>query len=166
MLICFSVDEEDFDEAAEQRLIMSLSQTDGNPVIWQAQCIAMWKQLVEAAAEMNAEHPGEHRMVRGQYPELFRYLAEGAPENSKTVLTAWELEMGRADQKTTIGAREVILMTRMETELGRKDLDPALEASIRSGELEPEPKHEDKPVQRGGIPVLYFEKRLLEMVME
>ncbi len=115
---------------------------------------------------MNADHPGEHRTVWEQYPKLFRYLAEGAPENSETVLTVWEFETGRADQKTTIGAREVIFMTRLETELGRKDLDPALEASIRSGELEPEPRHEDKPVQRGGIPVLYFEKGLLEMVME
>ncbi len=52
-------------------------------------------------------------------------------------------------------------MTKMETEMGRQDLDPALQACVLAGELEPEPMHEAKPVKRGGVPVLYFEKGLL-----
>ncbi len=115
---------------------------------------------------MNAANPANHRTVREQYPELFRYLAEGAQENAETVLTAYEVETGKPDQKTTIGGREVVLMAKMENEVGRQDLDPALEVYVLAGEQEPEPMHEAKPVPRGGIPVLYFERGLLEMVME
>ncbi|MCP4549552.1 MAG: hypothetical protein GY835_24105, partial [bacterium] len=160
------VDEGDFDEEREQRLVVSLTQHDNNPVTWQAQCIALWRQIVEAAAETNADHPAQQRMVRDQYPILFQYLAEGAPANSKTVLTAWEIETGKPDLKDTIGGREVILMTRLENNCGRMDLDLALEAYILAGEQEEEPAYEAKPVPREGVPVLYFKKGLLDMVME
>ncbi len=53
-----SVDEGDFTEEREQRLIVSLTRDHDNPILWQAQCIALWRQICDAAAEMNAENPG------------------------------------------------------------------------------------------------------------
>ncbi len=121
---------------------------------------------MEAAADTNAENPTQPWVVWEQYPKLFQYLADGAPENTEMVLTAWEMDTGRLDLKDTIDRREVTFIARLEQERGHTDLDPALEAYILAGEPEEEPVHEAKPVPRLGVPVLYFEKGLLETVME
>ncbi len=73
---------------------MSLTQQQDNPAIWQAQCIAIWRQLVEETAKSNTENPTQQRMARDQYPKLFLYLAEGAPETTESVLTLlkWKWE--------------------------------------------------------------------------
>ncbi len=42
------VDEGDFDNEVELQIITALTQHHPNPVAWQAECIAVWKQLVEA----------------------------------------------------------------------------------------------------------------------
>ncbi len=153
-----AVDEGDFDDAKVQRLIVSLTQHHDSMVIWQAQCIAIWQQLVEAAAKTNSQNPTQQRTVWDQYPNLFQYLAHGAPENMDSVLTPWEVEMGRPDLKDMIDGRAVILMARLEQERGHLDLEPALEAFILAGEEEEELAKEAKPVPREGVPVLYFEK--------
>ncbi len=160
------MDEGDFDDEKEQRLIISLTEHQDNPVVWQAQCIALWKQLVEAAAENNSQHPSRQRTVREQYPDLVRYLAEGAPEGTDSVLTLWEVEMGKPDLKNMIAMREVLYMARLEQERGRHDMDPVLEQYIMAGEEEVEPAEEAKPVPRQGVPVLYYEKGLLQTVLE
>ncbi len=89
---------------------MSLTEHHDDPVIWQAQCITLWKQLVEAAAETNSQHPANQRTVQDQYPDLFQYLADGAPEGTKSVLTLWEVETGKPDLKDTIAVREVVFL--------------------------------------------------------
>ncbi len=61
------VDEGDIVEDREQRLIVSLTECRDNPAIWQAQCIALWKRLVEAAAETNSQYPTSQRTVGDQY---------------------------------------------------------------------------------------------------
>ncbi len=155
------VDEGDFDDDKEQRLIVSLTQHHDSPVIWQAQCIALWKQLVEAAAEANLQNPTHQQTVWEQYRNLFQYLAEGAPENTDSVLTTWEVDTGKPGLKDTIDGRAVIFMARLEWERSRLDLELALEAYILAREEEEEPAKEVKPVPREGVPVLYFEKGLL-----
>ncbi len=71
-----AVDDDDFDNAAEMRTIAALTEIDHNPAAWQAECIVIWTQLVEAVAEANRRHPSQQASVKQQYPELFAYLAD------------------------------------------------------------------------------------------
>ncbi len=160
------MDEGDFDDEKEHRLIISLTEHHDNPIVWQAQCIALWRQLVEAAADTNSQHPARQTTVQDQYPELFRYLADGAPEGTDSVLTLWEVETGKPDLKDMIAMHEVLYMAWLEQERGRHNMDPVLEQYILAREEEVEPAHEAKPVPRQGVPILYFEKGLLRTVLE
>ncbi len=102
-----AVDDSDFDKNAELRTITSLTALHHNLVAWQAECISVWKQLVEAAAEHNCNHLANQANVQQQYSELFAYLAEGTPEGTESVLMIWEMESGKPDQVEMIAAREV-----------------------------------------------------------
>ncbi len=51
------VDEGDFDDDKEQKLIVSLTVQHDRPILWRAQCITIWKQLMETAAEANQLDP-------------------------------------------------------------------------------------------------------------
>ncbi len=128
-----AVDEGDFDNDAELQIITTLTMLTHNLVAWQAECLAVWKQLVEAAAEANRQHPARQTNVQQQYPDLFAYLAEGAAEGTEPVLMPWEMEYGKPDQKETIAAREVLLAERMMQQEGREDLDPDLEQYVATG---------------------------------
>ncbi len=160
------VDEGDFDDAKEQQLIDSLIIHHGYPVMWCAQFITIWKQLVETAAEANQQDPTNPQTVKEQYPKLFQYLVEGGPDSVGSVLTQFEAETGRADMKDTINGCAVIYMAAYEREMGCTDLEPALEAFILAGEETEELSHEAKLVPRDGVPVLYFEKGLLQTILE
>ncbi len=76
---------------------------------WQAECIMIWRQLVEAAIEHNRGHPNQQATMQQQYLELFEYLAD-SPD---TVLTPWEQEYGQEDQRETIMAHEVLMTERL-----------------------------------------------------
>ncbi len=102
------VDEGDFDDEQEFQIISALTRQHPNAAIWQTECIALWKQVVKAAAEYNCQHPARQTNVWGQYLELFQYLAEGAPEGTDSVLMLWEMETGKPDLKETIAACEVL----------------------------------------------------------
>ncbi len=121
------MDEGDFDDESELQIITALTRQHPNPAVWQAECIAIWKQLVEAVAETNRQHPARQTNVREQYPELFAYLADGAPEGMDSVLTLWEIEKGKPDLVETIATREVLYAARVAQQQGRADLDPVLE---------------------------------------
>ncbi len=99
------MNEEDFDDAAEKQMIMALSQFTENLAAWQAECIIVWRQLVEAAAEFNCMHLRQQASIRQQYPDIFEYLAE----HPDTVLMAWEVEYGAEDQWETITVHKVLL---------------------------------------------------------
>ncbi len=51
------VDEGDFDDDKEQKLIVSLTLHHEHLIVWRAQCIMIWKQLVEATAQVNQQDP-------------------------------------------------------------------------------------------------------------
>ncbi|MCP4545843.1 MAG: hypothetical protein GY835_05175, partial [bacterium] len=115
------VDEGDFDDDKEQKLIVSLTRHHERPIMWHAQCITIWKQLVETAAEANQQDATNPRTVWDQYPNLFQYLAEGGPDGEESVLTPFEVETGRVDLNNTIDGRIVVYMAMYEREMGRTD---------------------------------------------
>ncbi len=159
------VDEGDFDNDKEQKLIVSLTRHHEDQSLWHAQCITIWADIVDAAAKANQADPMNPRTVWEQYPNLFQYLVDGAP-NFETVLTPYEVETGRVDLKTTIPGRTVVYMATYEKDHGNTELDPALQAYYLAGEEWEEIAPEAKPVSRSGVPVLYFEKGLLQTIME
>ncbi len=159
------MDEGDFDDESELRIITALTRQHPNTVIWQAECIAVWKQLVEAAAESNHKHPARQTNVQEQYPQLFAYLAEGAPEGTESVLMLWEIENGRPDLKDMIATCEVLYTARLVQQQGHDDLDPVLEQYIATEE-DTAPVEDMKPVPWQGVPILYFEKGLLQTVLD
>ncbi len=123
------VDEDDFDDAAEQRIIAALTESDHNLMVWQAECIMIWRQLVEAALDYNCRHPNQQATMQQQYPDLFEYLADG-PD---TVLTPWEQEYGQEDQRETIMAREVLMTERLLQQQGSLLITPDLEQYVATG---------------------------------
>ncbi len=96
---------------------------------------------------------------------MFPYLAEGALEGTDSLLTLWEMENGKPDLKETIAACEVLYTARLVQEQGRANLDPVLEWYITTEE-DTTPIEDMKPVLRQGVPILYFEKGLLQTVLE
>ncbi len=79
---------------------------------------------MEAVAESNRKHRGRQAAIKQQYLDLFTYLAEGAVEGSESVLTPWEMEHGKPDQRDTIAACEVLMAERMMQQEGREELTP------------------------------------------
>ncbi len=57
-------------------MIVMLSWHAGDPIMWQSEGIAVWKNMVAAMAMFNQVHPNQQIMVCDHYPELFEYLAE------------------------------------------------------------------------------------------
>ncbi len=102
------VDEGDFDDEKEERLVVSLTVQHERPIVWRAQCIQLWQQLVDTAATANQMDPTNPRTVQEQYPILFQYLAEGGPDGEESVLTPKELEMGKAELTNTVTGRAMI----------------------------------------------------------
>ncbi len=117
----------------ELQIITALTLHHPNLVAWQAECIAVWKQLVEAAAESNCKHPAQQATVKQQYLDLFAYLAGGAAEGMESVLTFWEMEYGKSDQKETIATREVLLAARLMQQEGHEDLALDIELYVMAG---------------------------------
>ncbi len=156
------VDDEDFDDTTEKQIIVALSLFAENPVAWQSECIAVWRQLVEAAAEFNRVHPSQQAMVKQQYPEMFKYLAD----HPDTVLMAWEVEFSTEDQWETITACEVLLAERLEQQQGRlwmtPDLEQCMTPEVGSGAAQ---AADTKQVPRQGIPILHNEKGLFATVL-
>ncbi len=129
-------DEGEFDEDREHKLIVSLTHHHNSPIAWWAQCITLWRQIAETAAEVNQLNSANQQTIREQYPDLFQYLAYGGPEDSDSVLTTYEIETGRADLKDMIARRAVIHMAHLDQARGHQDLDPVLEAYITAGNKE------------------------------
>ncbi len=159
------LDDGNFDNMAEMRIIAALTELDHNLVAWQSECIVIWRQLVEAVTESNHKHPGQQATVKQQYLELFAYLAEGVAEGAESVLMPWEIEYGKPDQKETIAVREVLLAERMMQQEGHEDLDPGLEQYITTGGGMAW-VDDMKQVSQQGVPILHYEKGLLKTVMD
>ncbi len=155
------VDEDDFDDAAEKQMIAALSQSADNPMAWQAECIVIWRQFVEAAAEFNRMHPNQQTTIQQQYPELFEYLAD-SPD---TVLMPWETENGVEDLRETITAREVLMAERLQQQEGRLFVTPDLEQYVAPGGGMAWVA-DTKQVPHQGVPILHYEKGLFATVLD
>ncbi len=103
--------------------------------------------------------------MQWQYPELFAYLAEGAPEGAESILMTWEVQYGKPDQVETIGTCEVLAAARLAQQEGRTDLDPALQQYVVAVDGAA-PAEDTKQVSRQGVLILYFEKGLLQTVLD
>ncbi len=108
------MDEGDFDEANEQCIIAALTESNHNPTTWQAQCIIIWKQLVEAVLEYNHRHLSRQATVQQQHLQLFEYLAD-SPDS---VLMPREWAYGQEDQRETVMAHKVLMTERLLQQQG------------------------------------------------
>ncbi len=57
-------------------MITTLSQYADDLVLWQSECIGIWRQMVEAMVELSRVHTSQQVTVQQQYPELFEYVAK------------------------------------------------------------------------------------------